>query len=410
MDSPRRAAFLAIGSELLRTERLDTNSLLTARLLAPCGIALAEKRCVEDDVASIATAVRELLGHAELVVVSGGLGPTADDVTREAVARALDRELVRDERIADRLQARYRLRGRPLPEIALRMADVVAGAEVLENPVGTAPGQRLEVAGCTLILLPGVPQELEQILARHVVPRWAAAGGIVIRTLRLAGVYESQVEERVKPLYDRFGRERATILAARGQVMLVLSASGANAGADLAEMEAAFAAAAGEDLYGRDDDSLAGVVLDRLGRHGWRLATAESCTGGMIGAQLTAIPGASAAYLGGVVAYSDGLKRALLGVPDAVLAARGAVSAEAARAMAEGARRLGAECGLAVTGIAGPAGGSAEKPVGTVYVAVATPRGGRHAHHRFPGDRAMVRELTANFALDLVRRMLGEAP
>jgi nicotinamide-nucleotide amidase len=409
MASFRRAAFLAVGSELLRTDRLDTNSLLVGRLLAPCGFAFVEKRCVEDEAGAIAAAVTEMLARAELVIVSGGLGPTADDLTREAVARALGIGIARDRRLEAALLARFRTRGRELPAIAMRMADVLDGAEVLENPVGTAPGQLVQVGRGTLVLLPGVPVELEQILVTHLLPRWAAAEGVLTRTLRLAGVYESQVEERVQPLYGRFGRERVTILAARGQVLLVLSASGGRGAQELAEMEAAFVAAAGPDLYGRDGETLAGVVLARLGARGWRLATAESCTGGLVGAAITAVPGSSAAYVGGVVSYSDALKQRLLGVPEAVLAAHGAVSREAAEAMAAGARALGAECALAVTGIAGPAGGSEDKPAGTVHLAVATPRGGRHTRHRFPGDRAMVREITVNFALDLLRRVLEEA-
>ncbi len=410
MDAPRKAAFVAVGSELLRTERVDTNSVLAGRLLAPCGFALVEKRCVEDEIGAIATAISELLGRAELVIVSGGLGPTADDVTREAAAGALGLALARDARVEAALVARYRRRGRTAQPFALKMADVLAGAEVLSNPVGTAPGQLVRAGDRTVVLLPGVPTEFEQILTLHLLPRWSASAGVRTRTLRLAGVYESNVEERVSPLYERFGRERVTILAARGQVLLVLTATGAGAEAELAAMEAAFAAAAGPDLYGRDADTLAGVVLAALGRRGWRLATAESCTGGLIGAHITAVPGSSASYVGGAVAYSNDLKRRLLAVPEGVLAEHGAVSRETALAMADGARALGAECGLAVTGIAGPDGGSAEKPVGTVHIAAATPRGAHHAHHRFPGDRAMIREITANFALDLLRRALTEEP
>jgi len=409
MTSHRSAAFVAVGSELLRTDRLDTNSLLVRRLVAPYGFAIVEKRCVGDDEDAIATAVAELLGRSDLVVVSGGLGPTGDDVTREAVSKALGLRVSRDPRLEDALRARYRLRGRELPAIALRMADVLEGAEVLENPLGTAPGQLLRVDGHTLVLLPGVPSELEQILEVHLLPRWAGAAGVLTRTLRLAGVYESQVEQRVSPLYARFGQQRVTILAARGQVNLVLSASGAHAREELAEMEEAFATAAGADLYGRDDETLASAVLSRLGRRGWRLATAESCTGGLVGYTVTAVPGSSESFVGGVVAYSNELKEKLLGVPRTLLATHGAVSREAAEAMARGACGLGAECGLAVTGIAGPTGGSEGKPVGTVHLAAATPAGIVHARHLFSGNRDMVREFSTNFALDLLRRALGVA-
>jgi nicotinamide-nucleotide amidase len=408
MKPVRPAAFVAVGSELLRTDRLDTNSLLAARLLARCGYALVEKRCLDDDVEAIANAVNELLSRAVLVLFSGGLGPTADDVTREGVARALGLGLVRRSELEDELAARYRRLGRPAPGIASRMADVLEGAEVLRNPLGTAPGQLLQARGRTLVLLPGVPSEFEQIITSHLLPRWVMAGGVVTRTLRLAGVYESQVEERVSPLYERFGRERVTILAARGQVSLVLLASGERAREEIGDMVEAFHRVVGVDLFGEEGDTLPGVVLRLLNERGWRLAAAESCTGGLVSSWLTAVPGASADFVGGVVAYSNHLKEELLGVPGELLTAHGAVSREVAEAMARGACTLGAECGLAVTGIAGPTGGSAEKPVGTVHIATVTPSGTRHARHHFSGNREMVREFSANFSLDLLRRALAD--
>jgi len=410
MAQGRRAGFIAVGSELLRSGRLDTNSLVAARLLRRCGYALVEKRCLVDDRDEVAHAIGQLLERVELVLVSGGLGPTADDITREAVADALGLSLVRDPEIEAALEARFTRLGRVMPEIGRRMADVLLGAEVLPNPHGTAPGQLLEVRGRQLLLLPGVPSEFEAIMLQHVVPRWGEAAGVSARTLRLAGVYESQVEDRVAPLYERFGRDNVTILASRGRVDLLLQAQGPKAEAELAEMESAFAATAGADLFGRDDETLAFVIVEQLRRKGWTLATAESCTGGLVGAELTAVSGASDVFVGGVVAYSNELKSSLLGVPASLLAAHGAVSEQTARAMAQGALTLGATCGLAITGIAGPSGGSPEKPVGTVHIAAVTPSGMRHAGYRFPGDRAMVRELAANFALDLLRRAVGEGP
>lgn len=239
-------------------------------------------------------------------------------------------------------------------------------------------------------------------------PSLEAASPVRTRTLRLGGTYESSVEARVSPLYDRFGRENVTILAGRGQVTLVLSAAGPEAEARLDEMEGAFAAAVGRDVFGHGDESLAGVVIEHLRRRGWRLAVAESCTGGLVASRLVTVPGASDTFVGGVVAYSNALKTQLLGVPSEVLAAHGAVSHTVAEAMATGVLRLGAECGAGVTGIAGPTGGTAGKPVGTVHMAVATPGGVRHAHHQFPGNRDLVRELAAGFVLDLLRRALEE--
>ncbi|NWF99387.1 MAG: CinA family nicotinamide mononucleotide deamidase-related protein [Thermoanaerobaculaceae bacterium] len=404
MHGGKRAAFVAVGSELLRADRLDTNSLLATRLLASCGYTFVEKRCVEDNLSAIGTAIRELLGRTELVVVSGGLGPTADDVTREAVSHEFGLELVRVAALEEALAARYQRLGRSLPEIARRMADVISGAEILPNPQGTAPGQLLATGNGLVLLLPGVPSEFETILRTHLLPRWRGQGGVLLRTLHLAGVYESQVEERVAPLYARFGRERVTILAARGRVDLLLQASGPQAAAELAEMEEAFLAVVGEDVFGYDEDTLPAAVLAHLRGRGWRVAVAESCTGGALASALVGVPGASDAFLGGVIAYDNCLKQQLLAVPAEVLERCGAVSGEVAEAMARGAQRLGAECGVGITGIAGPAGGSEEKPVGTVHMAVATPQLLRQAHLRFPGDRAMVRELAVNFALDLLRR------
>ena len=408
MSSPRRAGFVAVGSELLRAQRLDTNSLLAARLGAAGGLAFVEKRAVEDDEAAIGRAVAELAARVDVVVVSGGLGPTADDVTREGVASAFGLRIGRHAALESALEVRYRKSGRAMPAIAARMADVIEGAEVLPNPQGTAPGQALQVGGCTVVLLPGVPREFETIFVTHLLPRFAQASRTAVRTLHLAGVYESQVEERVSHLYEKHGRAAVTILAGRGLVDLILVASGDGADAAVASMDEDFSAAAGDDLFGRDQDTLATVVLGLLRVRGWRVATAESCTGGLVGSLLTSVPGSSDAFVGGVIAYSNDLKRNLLGVSDELLAVHGAVSAEVAAAMADGACSLGVECAIAVTGIAGPGGGSDAKPVGTVHVAAVTPAARRSFHRRFPGDRAFVRELTANIALDQLRRVLQE--
>lgn len=405
MTSARRAAFLAVGSELLRTERVDTNSVLALPVLRRAGYSFSEKRAVGDDVDDIAHAAAELVERNELVLISGGLGPTADDVTREAIAQALGRALIRDETIVERLRERYQLRNRPFPAVAARMADVIEGAVVLHSSFGAAPGQILATEKCTVVLLPGVPRELEDLLTTQVAPR-LAGDAVLTRTLRLGGVYESLIEDRVSHLYERFGRERITILAGKAQVFLVLSADGVKAVAELAEMERAFRELAGADLYGVEDDTLASVSIAGLRARGLRLATAESCTGGLIGELLTAVPGASDVYAGGVVTYSNELKTRLLGVSPELIAARGAVSREVAAAMANGALALGAECAVAVTGIAGPTGGSDAKPVGTVHMAVATPAGLAFAHQRFQGDRVTIREFAANFALDLLRRQL----
>jgi len=399
---------VAVGSEMLRAGRVETNSHLVARLLAPAGIRLAESRCVEDDEAAIAGAVADLAARLPLVLVSGGLGPTADDVSREAMAALVNRPLVTDPDLLESLAERFRSRGRELPEPARRMAHVIPGAEVLTNPEGTAPGLLLEVGAATVVLLPGVPRELETIVGLHLLPRWQGEHPVLLRTLHLGGVYESDVEKRIAPLYGRFGRESVTILAGRGTVDLILSAEGDGAAQRLAGMDTAFTAAAGADLAGRDGVGLEQAVVTLLEQRGWLLATAESCTGGLIGARITGVPGASRVYLGGVVTYADDMKERLLGVAAEDLARHGAVSESVARSMGRGAIRLGAQCAVAVTGVAGPGGGSEAKPVGTVHVAVVTPRGEQHRLYRFPGGRERVRAFAGTFALDLLRRALIE--
>lgn len=412
-----RAIIVAVGSELLGTDRLDTNSLkLTARLLRH-GVALRRKVVVGDDEAEIAAELGRALADAELVVVSGGLGPTADDVTREAAARALGVELVFDESILRAIERRFERMQRRMPEVNRRQAFVLAGGEVLPNPRGTAPGLRFERDGRTLVLLPGVPVELEGFLEREIEP-WLAArsGGVALETatLRVACVPESEVEELLVPAYAEFGREWITVLASPGDVRVRLTAAGAEGErrARLAAMAERTALLLGETVYGRrEEDDLETLVGALLRGAGATLATAESCTGGMIAERVTAVAGSSDYFVGGVVAYSNELKRTLVDVPEALLREHGAVSEPVARALAEGVcRRLGASHGIGVTGIAGPGGGTPEKPVGTVHVAVAT-RGGETVHRvvRLPGDRERVRRFTSQLALEMLRRRLVAA-
>ncbi len=405
------AACLAVGSELLEEDRLDTNSLTVTRVLLEHGVRVVEKRVVGDDEAVIAAAVGDLLGRVDLVVVTGGLGPTADDVTREAVAKALGVELRHDPTLEERIRARYAAFGRRMPEVCTGMARVIPGARVLENRRGSAPGILVEREGRVLAVFPGVPREMEAMLREELVPlleRRNRGRRRLRRTLLVAGLVESEVEDRIRHLYGTWGRDNVTILAAQGLVRLVLHAQGdpEAAGRVLDEMEAAFRAELGDHVAGVDVEGLAGVVLGILGRRGEGLATAESCTGGLLGAMLTDVPGSSEVYLGGVVAYSNGAKETLLGVPHDLLEGHGAVSEPVARAMAEGVReRLESTWGVGITGIAGPSGGTPEKPVGLVHWAVAGPRGTVHGSRVFPGSRPFVRRWAAHAALDLLRRL-----
>lgn len=412
MANHRTAACIAVGSELLGDDRLDSNSLAITAVLARHGVRVVEKRVIGDDEEHLAAAVSALLGQVDVVIITGGLGPTADDVTREAVARALDRKLEHDPEVEGWVRARYEAHGRAMPEVARRMAMVVHGARPLANLRGAAPGMLVSTRDRLLAALPGVPREMQEMLEREVAPEVAlrAAGAQRIsRILLLSGVYESDVEESIGHLYDRFGREHVTILAKCGVVRLVLSSEGEPTSAErrLTEMEVAFREVLGDDVVGVDVASLEEAILDRLISARMTLAAAESCTGGLLSARLTDVPGASEAFLGGVVTYSNEAKEHLVNVPIELLVAHGAVSEEVARAMAAGVRRrFNSDWGLGITGIAGPSGGSADKPVGLVHWAVAGPDGVTADRRVFPGDRVTVRVWSVHSALDTLRRRL----
>jgi nicotinamide-nucleotide amidase len=411
-EARRKAACLAVGSELLGDHRLDSNSLTITRTLAQYGITVDEKRVAGDSVERVADAIRELFARHDLVVVTGGLGPTADDVTRDAVARAFEREIEGDAEVEGWIRARYAELGRDMPEICTTMARVVAGSRPLRNNRGSAPGLMLEDHGRILAVFPGVPWEMEEMLERDLVPEitgWNPDLAKYSRTLLLGGVVESDTEVKIRHLYDRFGREDITILASYGVLRLVLSAEGDEDSAtrQLDTMEAAFREVLGLDVAAVDVDDLPEVVLEELGGHQHTLAVAESCTGGLLSAHLTDVPGASEVFLGGVVSYYKDAKEHLIDVPHETLIEHGAVSEEVARAMAEGVRaRFGSDWGAGITGIAGPTGGTDEKPVGLVYWAIAGPDGVSARHHVFLGDRAIVRVWSLNATLDHLRRRL----
>ena len=410
-----RAAILAVGSEMLGTERLDTNSLRITALFERYGVELIKKCVIGDGEAEIASEVSALLARVPLVVVTGGLGPTADDVTREAVAAALGRGLTLDERIVETIAARYRSFRREMPAVNRRQALVIDGATVLANGRGTAPGLRVDHEDKTLFLFPGVPYELDAMLTNEHEP-WLAArsGGRGRETavLKLACVPESAVEERIAPAYEEFGREWITILAKPGEVQLHATAEGdeATRRARLQTMTSRLRDLAGDAVFtDRADQTLEAVVGDLLRGAGATLATAESCTGGLVAERITEVPGSSDYFVGGAVVYSNRLKTELAGVPAEQLAEHGAVSEEVAWSLARGARsRFGADFGIGITGVAGPGGGSDEKPVGTVHLAVAGPSDNDLDHRgvRFPGDRERIRQQASQLALELLRRRL----
>lgn len=411
----RTAAVLAVGEELLGTDRVDTNSLWLSGRLAENGVRLAEKQVAGDLQQSIEARMLDLLSRHDLVVVTGGLGPTADDLTKEAAAAALGRRLVRDDAMVAALEERFRRRGYAMPEVNRKQADLVEPGIALANPRGTAPGFLLETDHArVLVLLPGPPVEMTAMFDAEVMPRLAPrfpGERLLRRTLRVASLPESLVEQKAKPVYERFGDVRFTILAAPGDVVLrwAVPESGDSSGERrLDEIESGFREALGEAIYGRDEESLAGVVVRRLAASFATLSVAESCTGGLLGARVTDVPGASKVFLGGVLVYSDEAKIREAAVPAEVLQTHGAVSEDVARALATGVRaRFGSTHALAITGISGPDGGTAEKPVGTVHIALAGPSGVEAWKYAFVGHREMVRTQSAIAALDRLRRSLG---
>ena len=421
MTPIRRAAILAVGSELLTPSRIDTNSLFVTEQLNLLGIELVFKSVIGDDREELADAVRRALDRVDLVVCSGGLGPTDDDVTRDVVAAVLQRPLAEDERIAAHIRARFASRGMEMPEINRRQAMVPAGARVLENTRGTAPGLWLEHGARVVLLLPGPPRELEGIMATLVDGALAARApglSLVRRIIRITGRTESHTEEAVRPLYAEWARATipvaATILASLGQIELHVSAKAPSREQAESAVEAAsrqVVETLGLDAYSRDGRRLEEVVGDLLVEHSLRIGVAESCTGGLITSRLTDVPGSSRYVDRAVVVYANEAKSALLGVPSTLIAEHGAVSEEVARAMAEGIRVMAAvEVGVGVTGVAGPGGGTPEKPVGTVAVAAVTPGATRSRLFRFVGHREQIKFQASQAALDMVRRMLARRP
>jgi nicotinamide-nucleotide amidase len=405
------AEIIAIGSELLTPYRLDTNSLFLTSELNQVGVRVVHKAVVGDTPDEMMSSFRHALDRADVVVSCGGLGPTDDDRTRQTVADLLGRKLLRNEEVLQKLQERFRRFGRTMPEINTRQALVIEGAMVIPNPVGTAPGQWIEAKGHILILLPGVPRELRALMETEVKPRLAKLGvkqRRYTRDLRIVGLFESEVEQRVSPLYAQYPDTDTTILATSGGIQLhpsIWSDDEAGAEARLEELVGRMALALGESLVSTRGEMIEDIVGRVLMENRATIAVAESCTGGLLAERLTNLPGSSAYFLGGIVCYSNDLKIRLLGVPAEMIEAKGAVSSGVALALAAGIRKLtGATLGIGITGVAGPGGGTPEKPVGLVHIGIADERGPREKSFRFPGDRERIRFFATQNALDAVRR------
>lgn len=407
------AEIIAVGSEMLTSQRIDTNSLYITDQLNALGVEVRRKLIIGDDRVLLADAVRSALAHAGIVILTGGLGPTEDDVTRQAVADALDRELVFSQDICDAIEERFRRRQRKMAEINKRQAYVVEGAEILPNANGTAPGQWIANNGRIVIMLPGPPGELKPLFASECIPRLTKllpAQVIRARFYRVTGFTESDLDALIAPVYTKYTNPATTILASPGDIQIHLRArcgSAEDAERLLAEVGDPIEELLGKHLFSRNGDPLEAIVGTLLRERGATLSVAESCTGGMVGERVTSVAGSSAYFLGGFVTYTDRLKIDLLGVEPALLTQHTAVSKEAARAMAEGARtRTGSTFAISITGEAGPES-STGAPVGTIFVGFAGPDGPPEAlRFAMPGDRPRIRGFATQAALDLLRRRL----
>ncbi len=410
------AEIIAVGSEMLTHKRVDTNSLFITEQLNNLGIEVTAKHVIGDDLERLAGTIRRALGAVPVVVISGGLGPTEDDLTRDAVALALDRRLVFNAAISDGIEQRFRQMNRTMPEINRRQAMLIEGAHMLSNDRGTAPGQWIEEGGAVLMMLPGPPHELKSMFTRQCLPRLQRiVPQLAIRTLemRISGMSESELDQAISPIYKPYSNPVTTILAHNGDMQVHLRARCATEGETmqlLAEVGGKIDAVLGDRIYSRNGDPLEAVVGKQLLSQHATLAVAESATGGGLAERITSIPGSSSWFVGGFIAYTKRMKIELLGVSADILDRLGTVSAETAEAMAMGARRrTGATWAVSITGNAGPTADGDEAPIGMIYVGISGPNETVSFHRQWPtSDRARVRAFAAQMALDLLHRKLSQ--
>jgi nicotinamide-nucleotide amidase len=407
------AEIIAVGSELLTPTKLDTNSLWLTDQLNTLGVEVVRKCVVGDSRADLSEAVGGAVRRAQIVIVTGGLGPTEDDVTRDAVADALQRGQVFRQDISDAIAARFARMNRPMVEINKRQAYLIEGAEMLPNGRGTAPGQWIDAQERVVMLLPGPPRELKAMFEEQCLPRLTAMlPPAVIRTrfYRVSCMPESDLDQLISPVYTQYTNPATTILAAAGDIQIHLRArctSAEEAETLLAEVCPKIEALVGDRIYTCAGESLEAVVGNLLRERGATVAVAESASGGLLAERLTSIPGSSDYFRGGFLTYTDDVKISLLGVDADALRSESAVSEIVAKQMAEGARaRLGTTWGVSVTGYAGPSGGDERNPVGTIYVGIAGPSSTRAWRLNFAGDRARNRQMSVVWALDLLRRAI----
>jgi nicotinamide-nucleotide amidase len=407
------AEIIAIGSELLTPERTDTNSLWLTERLNEIGVGVKLKTIVGDDEARLEETIRDALKRSDIVITTGGLGPTEDDVTRQVSARAIGRELVYHPDIEEHLRERFRNWGREMPEINKRQAVAIEGSEILPNPNGSACGMYVETDGKVLAVFPGPPREMQPMFTDHVLPKLRErAGGVLVRrrVLRVSGIGESAIDEAIAPIYSSYKDVQTSILFSKSEVEVHLSATStdeAKALATLDELAKKIADKLGIAVFATNGETMEQIIAKLLTDRGETVATAESCTGGLIARRLTELAGSSKFFIEGAVTYANDAKVRTLNVKQETLDKFGAVSAETAEAMARGMReRAGTDYAISVTGIAGPDGGTDEKPVGTVWFGLADKESVKTIKLVFPGDRYLIRWRSSQAALDMLRRRL----
>ena len=411
---PKNAEIIAVGSELLTPQRVDTNSLIVTEHLNLLGAEVVLKQIIGDDLERLTQAIQTAVARSDLVILIGGLGPTEDDLTREAAAAALGRKLLLDLEQESILITRFRQINRPMAKNNIKQAYLVEGAEAMPNPFGTAPGQFLSTTRGALALLPGPPRELKAMVENELVPRLHPVlppAVIRVRDFRITGIGESDLDTLIAPIYTKYTNPATTVLSSPGDLFVHLRAradTAAAADALLREVGNPIAEVLGERVYSENRDESLELVIGRLLRKQHAtVATGESCTGGMVAARLTDHGGSSDFFIAGYVTYSDAQKREILGIPKELIEKNTAVSEPVAAAMAEGARkRSGATYGISTTGYAGPDGGTDFNPVGTVYLGLSGPKGTQVIRIRYGADRYRVRALATQAALDLLRKML----
>ena len=407
------AEIIAIGSELLTPTKTDTNSLWLTGKLNETGIEVKLKTVVGDDQRRLEETIRDALKRSDIVISTGGLGPTEDDITRSVSARAIDRELVYHDALETDLRERFRKWGREMPEINKRQAFVIEGAEILPNPNGSAVGMAVEIGDKYFVILPGPPRENQPMFENFILPKLRRAAGEIYvkrRILRVSGIGESAVDEAIAPIYKLYESVETSILFNKSEIEIHLSAqsdSEAIADRTLEELAAKIIGKLGIAVFSRNGELMEEVVGKLLKESGKTLSVAESCTGGLIGERLTDVPGASAYFMQGIVAYANEAKIKTLNVAPEIIEKYGAVSCETAEAMAKGMRELAkTDYAISVTGIAGPDGGTDEKPVGTVFIGYADATQVKSFKAVLPGDRYLIRWRASQTALDYLRRQI----